>query len=51
LSYNSVRLEVLNEKRSASVQMLKLAEKERDSLEVLILVLQFDDSWHLSVNV
>ncbi|KAG2619207.1 structural maintenance of chromosomes protein 4-like [Panicum virgatum] len=26
-------LEVLNEKRTASVQMLKLAEKERDSLE------------------
>ncbi|KAL6839198.1 hypothetical protein ACP4OV_030870 [Aristida adscensionis] len=27
------QLEVLNEKRTASVQMLKLAEKERDSLE------------------
>jgi hypothetical protein len=33
---NTFRLEVLNEKRTASVQMLKLAEKERDSLEVLI---------------
>lgn len=39
--YGSVRLEVLNEKRTASVQMLKLAEKERDSLEVLISVLRF----------
>uniref|UniRef100_A0A0D9WI72 Structural maintenance of chromosomes protein n=1 Tax=Leersia perrieri TaxID=77586 RepID=A0A0D9WI72_9ORYZ len=29
----SKQLEVLNEKRTASVQMLKLAEKERDSLE------------------
>lgn len=29
------RLEVLNEKRSGVVQMVKLAEKERDSLEVL----------------
>jgi hypothetical protein len=27
------QLEVLNEKRTASVQMLKLAEKERDTLE------------------
>jgi hypothetical protein len=33
---DTFRLEVLNEKRTASVQMLKLAEKERDSLEVLI---------------
>lgn len=30
------RLEVLNEKRSAAIQMVKLAEKERDSLEVYI---------------
>ncbi|KAF0923368.1 hypothetical protein E2562_006275 [Oryza meyeriana var. granulata] len=29
----SKQLEVLNEKRTASVQMLKLAEKERDNLE------------------
>lgn len=29
------RLESLNEKRSGVVQMVKLAEKERDSLEVL----------------
>lgn len=28
------RLESLNEKRSGVVQMVKLAEKERDSLEV-----------------
>lgn len=28
------RLEILNEKRTAAVQMVKLAEKERDSLEV-----------------
>lgn len=28
------RLETLNEKRSGVVQMVKLAEKERDSLEV-----------------
>jgi structural maintenance of chromosome 4 len=27
------QLEVLNEKRTASVQMLKFAEKERDTLE------------------
>ncbi|EEC79459.1 hypothetical protein OsI_20467 [Oryza sativa Indica Group] len=30
----SKQLEMLNEKRTASVQMLKLAEKERDNLEV-----------------
>lgn len=28
------RLEALNEKRSAAIQMVKLAEKEKDSLEV-----------------
>lgn len=28
------RLEVLNERRSGVVQMVKLAEKERDNLEV-----------------
>ena len=30
------RLESLNEKRSGVVQMVKLAEKERDNLEVLL---------------
>lgn len=30
------RLEVLNEKRSGVVQMVKLAEKERNSLEVTL---------------
>lgn len=29
------RLEVLNEQRSGVVQMVKLAEKERENLEVL----------------
>lgn len=33
------RLEALNERRSGVVQMVKLAEKERDSLEVQIRVL------------
>jgi structural maintenance of chromosome 4 len=32
----SKQLEMLNEKRTASVQMLKLAEKERDNLEVTV---------------
>lgn len=32
------RLESLNEKRSGVVQMVKLAEKERDSLEVYIYI-------------
>jgi len=32
------RLEVLNDKRSGAVQMVKLAEKERDSLEVYVYV-------------
>lgn len=33
-SFLSFRLEELNEKRSGVVQMVKLAEKERESLEV-----------------
>lgn len=33
-SFDSCRLEALNERRSGVVQMVKLAEKERDSLEV-----------------
>lgn len=33
------RLEALNERRSGVVQMVKLAEKERDGLEVQIRVL------------
>lgn len=40
MSYSVVccaaRLETLNEKRSGVVQMVKLAEKERDSLEVCL---------------
>lgn len=35
LSFLSPRLEVLNEKRTGVVQMVKLAEKERESLEVI----------------
>ena len=33
------RLESLNEKRSGVIQMVKLAEKERDNLEVCAVVL------------
>lgn len=37
----SSRLEVLNEKRSGVVQMVKLAEKERESLEVNFMIVAF----------
>lgn len=36
---NLHRLEVLNETRSGAVQMVKLAEKERDSLEARVFIL------------
>lgn len=36
-SYRFYRLESLNEKRSGVVQMVKLAEKERDGLEVHVV--------------
>lgn len=37
----SYRLESLNEKRSGVVQMVKLAEKDRDSLEVCMCFCEF----------
>lgn len=42
------RLETLNEKRSGVVQMVKLAEKERDGLEVLTVLCFIFSLFHLA---
>lgn len=44
-SFPSFRVEELNEKRSGVVQMVKLAEKERESLEVKFYRKIFE-TWH-----
>ena len=37
----SIRLEALNEKRPGVVQMVKLADKEREILEVITFLLDY----------
>lgn len=46
VSFLSPRLEELNEKRTGVVQMVKLAEKERESLEVKFFFNSSFQTWH-----